>query len=244
MANPSDLDTSRLAPIDVTGEIKRARDGMVGINNIEVLGERDRATKETSSNASRRAPTSFTSSAMAPSSTASRCSGSRTMPEKAERLDGSSLVSWLSELKQPPRLVVLVSCQSAGTGQDDTADSARHNRGRALGALGPRLGASGVPAVLAMHGNVTMATVEAFMPTFFSELQKDGLVDRAVAVARGAVRDRPDAWAPVLYMRLKRGSLWSQSGFAATNLGSHSRDGRLCSTTSKPAIARRSLAWA
>jgi hypothetical protein len=77
-------------------------------------------------------------------------------------------------------------------------------------ALGPRLGASGVPAVLAMHGNVTMTTVEAFMPTFFKELQKDGIVDRAVAVARGAVHDRPDAWSPVLYMRLKSGSLWTQ----------------------------------
>ena len=45
VANPSDLDTSRLAPIDVAGEIKRAHDGMVGINKIDVLGESDRATK-------------------------------------------------------------------------------------------------------------------------------------------------------------------------------------------------------
>ena len=45
VANPSDLDSYRLAPIDVTGEIKRARDGMVGINKIDILGESDRATK-------------------------------------------------------------------------------------------------------------------------------------------------------------------------------------------------------
>jgi hypothetical protein len=70
-----------------------------------------------------------------------------------------------------------------------------------------------------MHGNGTMSTVETFMPTFFSELLKNGLVDRAVALARGAVRDRPDAWAPVLYMRLREGSLWSQSGFASDESG-------------------------
>ncbi len=38
-------------------------------------------------------------------------------------------------------------------------------------------------------------------------------------VARGAVRDRPDAWSPVLYMRLKSGSLWSEPGFPGTNRG-------------------------
>jgi hypothetical protein len=219
VASPSDLDTSKLAPIDVTGEVKRARDGMVGINNIEVLGERDRATKETI----------FERLKTGPDILYLVCHGAlidgKSMlwleddAGKGAGLDGSSLVSWLSELKQPPRLVVLVSCQSAGTGQDDKEDSSRVVEDDALGALGPRLGASGVPAVLAMHGNVTMATVEQFMPKFFSELQKDGLVDRAVAVARGVVRDRPDAWAPVLYMRLKRGSLWNPSGFAATTSG-------------------------
>jgi hypothetical protein len=70
-----------------------------------------------------------------------------------------------------------------------------------------------------MHGNVSMATIEQFMPVFFRELQQDGIVDRAVAVARGAVRDRPDAWAPVLYMRLKSGSLWSESGFSRDESG-------------------------
>ena len=100
------------------------------------------------------------------------------------------VVSWLSELKQPPCLVVLISCQSAGTGEVTERSSRARSKTMHLGALGPRLGSAGVPAVLAMHGNVTMATVEAFMPKFFSELQKDGLVDRAVALARGAVRDR------------------------------------------------------
>ena len=41
-------------------------------------------------------------------------------------------------------------------------------------------------------------------------------VDRAVALARGAVRERPDAWTPVLYMRLKSGRLWYEPGFRWT----------------------------
>jgi hypothetical protein len=59
-----------------------------------------------------------------------------------------------------------------------------------------------------------METAETFLPKFFQELQQDGQIDRAVALARGEVRDRPDAWSPVLYMRLKSGSLWYQPGFA------------------------------
>jgi hypothetical protein len=52
-----------------------------------------------------------------------------------------------------------------------------------------------------------------FMPAFFRELQRDGQLDRAVAVARGAVRDRADWYMPVLFMRLKSGCLWYAPGF-------------------------------
>jgi len=43
---------------------------------------------------------------------------------------------------------------------------------------------------------------------FFRELLRDGQIDRAVAVARSAVSDRPDFWMPVLFMRLKNGCIW------------------------------------
>src|SRR5262249_39268219 len=52
-----------------------------------------------------------------------------------------------------------------------------------------------------------------FLPVCFKELQRDGQIDRAVAVARGAVRDRPDFWMPVLFMRLKSGQIWYKPGF-------------------------------
>jgi hypothetical protein len=127
----------------------------------------------------------------------------------ADVVSGSALVTRLKEMRHQPRLVVLASCQSAGTGA-----GARSDDGGALAALGPRLAEAGIPAVLAMQGNVTMQTLAEFMPCFFRELQKDGQIDRAMSVARGMVRARPDWWMPVLFMRLKSGRLWYAPGFA------------------------------
>ena len=118
------------------------------------------------------------------------------------RVSGNDLVTRLRELEKRPRLVVLASCQSAGRGN-----------GNVLTALGPRLSAAGIPAVLAMQDNLTMETNSRMMPVFFEELQKDGQIDRALAAARGQVRDRPDWWVPSLFMRLKSGRLWYTPGF-------------------------------
>jgi hypothetical protein len=122
---------------------------------------------------------------------------------------GSELVTRLQELTVRPRLIVLASCQSAGAGAGDLT---AQDQG-ALAALGPRLAEAGIPAVLAMQGNISMATVQQFMPSFFAELQRDGQIDRALAVARGQVRQRPDWWMPVLFMRLKSGRIWYVPGF-------------------------------
>jgi hypothetical protein len=70
-----------------------------------------------------------------------------------------------------------------------------------------------------MQGKITMDTVEQFMPVFFTELQRDGQIDRAMAVARGVVRPRPDYWMPVLYMRLKTGRIWYIPGFGDERAG-------------------------
>lgn len=118
------------------------------------------------------------------------------------RVTGSDLVTRLSELERRPRLVVLTSCQSAGRGEGDV-----------LSAIGPRLAEAGIPAVLAMQANLRMDTAARFMPVFFNELQKDGSIDRALTVARGLVREQPDWWVPVLFMRLKSGRLWYIPGF-------------------------------
>ncbi|MGH2618325.1 MAG: SIR2 family protein, partial [Thermomicrobiales bacterium] len=87
-------------------------------------------------------------------------------------------------------------------------------RGGALTALGPRLAEAGIPAVVAMQGDVALRTIERFMPVFFAELREHGQIDRAMALARNAVRDEPDAWMPVLFLRLKSGRIWYVPGFA------------------------------
>jgi hypothetical protein len=128
----------------------------------------------------------------------------------AEVVDGGEIVARLSELQYRPSLVVLASCQSAGKGDD----AATEDEG-AMAALGPRLVMeAGIPAVLAMQGNVTMRTVSEFMPALFRNLKSDGRIDRAMTLARGETRDRPDSWMPVLFMRLTSGRIWYEPGFA------------------------------
>lgn len=114
-----------------------------------------------------------------------------------------------------PRLVALASCQSAGKGEPAAPGQpppATRDNGE-LSAAAPLLVEAGVPAVLAMQGNVTMETVELFIPRFFEELLRHGQVDRAAAVARSLARGRPDWWAPVVYLRLRAGKLWYEPGF-------------------------------
>jgi hypothetical protein len=132
---------------------------------------------------------------------------------RVEHVSGNRLVSDLSKLPVLPRLVVLASCQSAGSGTETHA-----SQRRALSALGPRLGEACIPAVLAMQGNVAMGTIAEFMPVFFRELRRDGQIDRAVAAARSQVRDtspESDWWRPALFMRLKSGRIWYTPGFAS-----------------------------
>jgi predicted ATPase len=127
------------------------------------------------------------------------------------RASGHELVDRLAEIQQRPTLVVLASCQSAGTG-----DSLPASDGGTMAALGPRLAEAGTPAVLAMQGNISIESAAAFMPVFFAELRRDGQIDRAMAAARGAIRSRADHWMPALFMRLKSGCIWRAGDIAET----------------------------
>jgi hypothetical protein len=129
-------------------------------------------------------------------------------------IKGDDLALRITELTQPPRLAVLASCDSAAVhaASPDTAD-VESSAQLSHTALAPRLAEAGVPAVLAMQGQISMATVAKAMPIFFSELLKDGQIDRALAVARGTVREQNDSWMPALFLRLKRGRIWYVPGF-------------------------------
>lgn len=128
---------------------------------------------------------------------------------------GTQFVSALEDLPVLPRLIVLASCQSAGSGDlPRTSDSEG-----VLASLAPMLARIGVPAVLAMQGSVTITTIATFMPRFFAELRKDGQIDRAVAAARAAVGDQRDSWMPTLYLQTPDGRLWAPPGAVATLTG-------------------------
>ncbi|MFZ5911304.1 MAG: CHAT domain-containing protein [Chloroflexota bacterium] len=204
VANPLQLSDYSLAPIDVEAELKRAQKGMgkISVNMLpdgKMLPTINNLTTLIRNNR-------FDILYLV-------CHGAMVKGEpylwlESDRGDekpytsGQILVETVTNIERPPRLIILASCQSAGTGTGD-----------ALLALGPRLAEAGVPAVVAMQGDVSMETIERFMPVFFDELQRDGLVDRALAVARETVCKYYDFWVPALFLRLKSGRIWYVPSF-------------------------------
>src|SRR3990172_3963776 len=204
VANPSNLEEYDLEPVDVAGEVSRARAGLGDIS-ATALPEAGTDQHATLTDLVARLREGFDILYLV-------CHGAFIRDEswlwledtdgKVDRTSGTELVTRLRELEKRPRLIVLASCQSAGASAGD-----------ALASLGPRLAEAGIPAVIAMQGNITMETVADFMPTFFEELQRDGQIDRDLSVARGEVRERFDYWMPALFMRLKSGRIWYVPGF-------------------------------
>jgi len=208
VASPTDLGRYRpdgalpLAPIDVAAELDAARLGLGPLAPTE-LAAGGAATLEGILSALRAGP-GYDILCLA-------CHG--TLREDrpllwlekpdgtAEVVAGRDFVQRLAELPRPPRLIVLVSCRSAGSGAVELVH-----------AIGPSLATAGIPAVIAMQGDVSMETARAFLRALFENLREDGRVDRAVAIARGAVRSRPDWWMPVLFLRIASGCIWYVPG--------------------------------
>jgi hypothetical protein len=204
VANPSDLANYKLAAIDSEAELTLARNGLKDITINTCKGTLDELM--------------FNLQARPVDVLYLVCHGyiANNQPilcfensqGKMEKVPGSELVTRLKELPERPRLVLLVSCQSAGKGSGD-----------ALIAIGPRLAEIGIPAVLAMQDNFSMASAELFLPAFFNSLNTDGQIDRAVSAARGTIRAMHDFWVPILFMRLKSGRLWYTPGFGDVRKG-------------------------
>ncbi len=203
VANPSNLSEYNLAPVDVAGELGRARQALDQVTLTELVAP-GQATLNAMVEQLRQGYDILYLTAHGAQVKDQSWLYLEKPDGSADVVAGSELATRINELSQRPRLVVLASCQSAGTGQE-----ASSRDDGVLAALGPRLAAAGVPAVVAMQGNVSMQTTAEFMPVFFRELQRDGLVDRAMSVARGAVRKQPDWWTPALFMRLADGQLFA-----------------------------------
>ena len=118
------------------------------------------------------------------------------------RVPGPQIETRIRELRNPPPLVVLASCKSGGTAYMSTG----HHVARVGALLAVE---AGIPAVIAMQGDVSLDTASTFLERFFEHLRNKGEIDWAVTVARGEIRKQSDAWMPVLYMRLLNGRLWS-----------------------------------
>ncbi len=210
IANPSGIERFGLAPVDVAGELARARAGFGEFELVE-LADPGAATFEQIIAVLREAAREGRPfDVLYLVAHGSYVEGNTYLwlvkPDNAfERVDGASFCQRLRELSERPRLVMLIACQSAGGMTTDDG---------VLAAIGPRLAEAGIPAVIAMQGNVSMRLIERFVPVFCKELLHDGVIDAAMALARGAVRDLPDHWMPALYSRLKSGRIWYVPGFA------------------------------
>ncbi len=183
------------------------------------------------SNASATASTSCTSSATATSPAARRssCSRARRVTWPGPPRPSSSRA--VRHLERPPRLIVLASCQTAGAGD------ARSHRGRRCtrpARATARRGRASRPCS-PCRATCRCGPSASSCPSSSASSTTTGCIDHAAAVARWAVRNRPDWWAPALYMRLKTGRLWYAHG--STVVPRHG--GRASSATSRGASALR-----
>jgi len=124
-------------------------------------------------------------------------------------VQGEDFVRRVCDIRERPRLIVLGSCKSSGE-----AGATVYGARGAFVTLGPRLAEAGIPAVLAMQGDISIETVNKFVPAFLKQLGQQGSVDRAVSLARSElVDDFQDWWIPTLITRLRTGEIFRRTGF-------------------------------
>ena len=101
------------------------------------------------------------------------------------------------------RLIFLASCQTASRSPAD-----------AFRGFAPTLVTAGVPAVLAMQDLVPIKTAQTFSQVFYRQLLVHGQIDLASNEARSSLltENLPGAATPVLFMRLRSGMLLGQRG--------------------------------
>ncbi|MFL7867447.1 MAG: CHAT domain-containing protein, partial [Anaerolineales bacterium] len=200
VSNPSDLADYQLAAVNVSGELERAQGSL---RDIELKSLPDDLEKCTLENLTAHMRDGYDILYLVAHGRVDRDGNPWLFLESqkgtVERVSGQKIADHIRGMRTPPLLVILASCESAGEGN-----------GRTLQALGPLLSSAGVPAVIAMQGEISIDSVSRMMPVFFRELQKDGMVDRALAVARSTLLAAGDydVWVPTLFLRLKSGVIW------------------------------------
>jgi hypothetical protein len=201
IANPSDLPQYELAPIDTEQQLACARRILKAHAPVELVG--DQAGFERLSDELRRGCDLLYIVAHGGFTKGEYMLWLTNQHGEVELLRATELLECIRNLIELPRLVVLMACQSGGTGQGVPAHGEP-----SLVALGPLIAEAGVPAVLAMHGQISIGTATGFLKVFVEELRRTGVIDDAAAAARVSVQRQPDAWMPVLFMRSKSGVIW------------------------------------
>ncbi|MEI6779037.1 MAG: tetratricopeptide repeat protein, partial [Chloroflexales bacterium] len=199
VANPAALATLGMPAVDVVGEVARAQQGLGDIPTTILDGADGRPAASLPSLAAALRDGAHILYLV--------CHGTLVGDQPALYLeqegggcyqptDGAALVRQITNLSHRPLLVILASCRGAG---DDHAT---------LAAIGPQLARAGVGAVIAMQGNVPMTLVAQLMPRLFTELRRDGQIDRAMAAARAGLPGDSPWWMPTLWMAVNDGALW------------------------------------
>lgn len=209
VANPDALSQSLLAPIDIPLEVARAQASISPLARLITLdgsGDHSRATLTAIASALRDGAQILYVV----------CHGTLLedvhpylwLEHEGEGVyqptPGEALLDLLGQLAVKPQLVILASCESGG------------NAYTVLSTLGPRIAALGVGAVLALQGRASQTLVGALLPKLFEELQRDGQIDRALAVARASLPAAEQWWLPRLWMSVRDGALWRDRPVART----------------------------
>jgi hypothetical protein len=199
---PTNLDEYGLAEIDATGEATRARRALAGIEVSEIGVDEPLTLPKLMD----RLRAGFDIVYLVCHGACQEGFEPRVFLQdeagEVESVKATDLALQIGELTNLPRLIVLASCESAGS----------ENFSNPMGALAPQLADAGVPAIVAMQSKVSIEAVHSMMPKFFEELLVDGQIDRAMAVARRTVRTESDAWVPALFLRLRGGRIWYVPG--------------------------------
>src|SRR5664280_2505113 len=159
VANPSNLAQFQLPPIDIQGEVTRARTSMRGVG-VTTLASGGTATLNNLSDRLRESGNDILYLV---------CPGSMVDGEpwlwmedgggSAARVRGSSLVARLKELRRRPRLIVLASCQSAG-----------RSDGGNLGASTKPPDLNAGPALAVYNGTLYLAWMTASQTIYYATL--------------------------------------------------------------------------
>ena len=208
IANPKDIETYGLSPIDEEDWAAQAR-ALLGDCSLTIVGQATGAHRPTFTTLSTLLNDGYDILYLV-------CHGTMTDGEaylwlegqygKAHQVPGAQLVPAITGVAKPPRLVVLAACNSAGAGQ---AAVVTPTEGSPLdsASLAHQLSQHGIRATVAMQGPLQLGSAGAFFSTFFTGLFSHRDVDRAVSEGRRAI-SQADWWVPVLFLQQQDVKLW------------------------------------